>query len=187
MYEASETTNISISDDNPPSTSKENNKTGISEQTAENQTEDETTNLNKTNSVLTTTVADLSPLPIGPFVSGQGKRKQRKRNKTTVLNSTPNIEELKEKTIKKIVSEKRKRTVTRKILLETDTEEEDPFANDEEDDCSCIYCTDQYRLFKPREIWLKCGTCKNWAQTDADCAGVDKKTKVFVCEICTDA
>lgn len=132
------------------------------------------------------TPADLSPVPVGPFVSGQGKRKPRKRQGTSVLNSTPNLEEAKEKTKPKLkIPEKRKRVVTRKVLAESESEtEKEPFSADEEDDCACIYCTELYKLSKQGELWLCCCSCQKWAH--ADCAGVDKKIKIFVCELCTD-
>ncbi|KAK9752014.1 hypothetical protein QE152_g4584 [Popillia japonica] len=162
--------------------------------------------------LLLVTPADLSPVPVGPFVSGQGKRKSRKRQgtsvlnstpnleeakvketsrrsqkkETSVLNSTPNLEEAKEKRKPKLeVPEKRKRAVKRKVLEESESEtDKEPFSADEEDDSACIYCTELYKFSKKGELWLCCCSCQKWAH--AQCAGLDKKTKIFVCELCTD-
>ncbi|KAK9708815.1 hypothetical protein QE152_g27009 [Popillia japonica] len=118
--------------------------------------------------------------------SGQGKRKSRKRQGTSVLNSTPNLEEAKEKRKPKLeVPEKRKRAVKRKVLEESESEtDKEPFSADEEDDSACIYCTELYKFSKKGELWLCCCSCQKWAH--AQCAGLDKKTKIFVCELCTD-
>lgn len=80
--------------------------------------------------MLTTPLADLSPLPLGSFVSGQGKTKQKKNIKSMVLNCSLNIEEEIKKNNKKQKLEQYKSKLT---------EEEDPLANDEENNCSCVY------------------------------------------------
>ncbi|KAK9747215.1 DDE superfamily endonuclease [Popillia japonica] len=89
--------------------------------------------------------------------SGQGKRKSRKRQGTSVLNSTPNLEEAKEKRKPKLeVPEKRKRAVKRKVLEESESEtDKEPFSADEEDDSACIYCTELYKFSKNPFLLMK--------------------------------
>lgn len=54
---------------------------------------------------------------------------------------------------------------------------------DDDNDCACIYCNDLFSRSKPGEGWLRCMTCFLWAH--ASCADVPKKTKRFICELCS--
>lgn len=80
-----------------------------------------------------------------------------------------------------------KRPVVRVRLMtdETSEEEEDPYCvSDDEDDCPCLYCNDLFSRSKSKEAWLQCQVCEKWAH--AECAGVQKKTKMFTCDLCKD-
>lgn len=213
MFEAAETTNVPINNDpqeehnidNNPIAGPSSNSLPERENNDESQTLEKKVPTQQKESSLTATVADLSPLPVGPFIAGQGKRKPRKRQGTIVLNSTPNLEEAKGKTGPKVYEKRRtvtkqllvdfepaikkvskkRRIVTQPLLVESGSElEEEPFSADEEDDCACIYCIEEFKRSKPGEIWLRCCSCSRWAH--AECAGVDKKTKTFICEICSE-
>lgn len=205
MYEAAETTNIPLKDNpqagpsnkndntvstttlNQPMSGTKNNNTEPIMNTAPVEDDMRSTEMEsktKTQVTLAFTPFDLSPPPEGGFVSGQGKRKQRKRQGTCILNSTPNLEELKEKNRpSEAIQPKRKRNVTRKLLQESESEnEKEPFSEDDDNDYACIYCTEPYKKSKKGEEWIQCITCKKWAH--ADCAGVNKRTKIFICELC---
>lgn len=120
MYEASETTNIPLKENSQPGPSTENNNSDstatknqpkygtqnnreptaapvLNIETDKDGMKSTETQSNTKTSTLAVTPFDLSPPPIGQFVSGQGKRKARKRQGTCVLNSTPNLEEAKER------------------------------------------------------------------------------------------
>lgn len=77
---------------------------------------------------------------------------------------------------------KRQRQFAQTIDSSSDNEE---FAaeNEDEEDCPCIYCNDLYSRSKPGESWLRCMSCFRWAH--ASCADVSKKTKRFICELCS--
>ena len=66
----------------------------------------------------------------------------------------------------------------------TEDNEECDFEPDEEDndDAACIYCNDVYSRSKPGETWLKCNKCCLWAHNE--CAGLSKRAKNFICELC---
>lgn len=71
------------------------------------------------------------------------------------------------------------------LIADETSDEEDPYhVSDIEDDCSCIYCNDLFSRSKSKETWLQCQLCQNWAH--ADCAGVAKRVKLFICELCKD-
>lgn len=125
----------------------------------------------------------ISPVPKGHYVSGQGKRKPKKQQTSLVLTSTPNMKEIKAKNEPKAPSEKKRRKVTKTIFQEDSEEENLPnYAQDDEEDCACIYCNDLYSRSKPGEDWLRCLKCSHWAH--ASCADVSKRTKRFICELC---
>ncbi|KAH9630861.1 hypothetical protein HF086_014602 [Spodoptera exigua] len=133
-------------------------------------------------------VSVLSPVPIGTYVAGQGKRKPRKKPTILVLTSTPNIEEAKAKSAPPPVPKKNTRKVTKALNFSSDSEND--FSSlqgftevgDDDEDCPCIYCNDLYSRSKPKEVWLMCLSCKRWAH--ASCADVPKNTKRFTCELC---
>lgn len=133
-------------------------------------------------------VSVLSPVPKGIYVAGQGKRKPRKKPTVLVLTSTPNIEEAKAKSAPPPVPKKNTRMVTKALDFSSDSENDfsslqaHTEAGDDDEDCPCIYCNDLYSRSKPKEVWLKCLSCKRWAH--ASCADVPKNTKRFTCELC---
>lgn len=133
-------------------------------------------------------VSVLSPVPKGIYVAGQGKRKPRKKPTVLVLTSTPNIEEAKAKSAPPPVPNKNTRKVTKALDFSSDSENDfsslqaHTEAGDDDKDCPCIYCNDLFSRSKPKEVWLKCLSCKRWAH--ASCADVPKNTKRFTCELC---
>lgn len=131
---------------------------------------------------LAASIENISPVPIGQYISGQGKRKPKKRETYLILTSTPNMNEIKSRNEPKAPSEKRRRNVT--TILEDDSDEENwpNNAQEDEEDCACIYCNDLFSRSKPGEDWLRCLICLHWAH--ASCADVPKRTKRFICELC---
>ncbi|KAK9889369.1 hypothetical protein WA026_004645 [Henosepilachna vigintioctopunctata] len=100
----------------------------------------------------------------GIYVAGQGKRK------TTVLllTSMPNIKEAKARSAPRPVPKKNTGKVTKAL----------DFSSDSDHDLSAFLETgdndeDLYSRSKPKEVWLKCLSCKRWAH--ASCADVPKK------------
>lgn len=49
----------------------------------------------------------------------------------------------------------------------------------DDDSESCLYCSESYS----NESWIQCQMCLKWAHDS--CAGVDRRAKTFVCEICS--
>ncbi|CAK1580949.1 unnamed protein product [Parnassius mnemosyne] len=131
---------------------------------------------------------EISPVPKGIYVAVQGKRKPRKKPTVLVLISTPNIEEAKAKSAPPPFAKKNTRKVTKALDFSSDSENDfsslqaHTVAGDDDGDCPCIYCNDLYSRSKPKEVWLKCLSCKRWAH--ASCADVPKNTKRFTCELC---
>lgn len=83
---------------------------------------------------------------------------------------------------------KSERTMNKKCLMEDENEDEQAEGFDvgddlDEEDSPCIYCNELYSWSLSKELWFQCEICKKWAH--AECAGVDRKTKMFKCEICT--
>ena len=95
--------------------------------------------------------------------------------------------EARKKAEERLAKERRKsaRSVKQRVTFDTEDayEELDPF-NDEsdEDDASCLYCTELYSKSKRTDTWIRCMICKQWAH--CDCAGVTRKIKLFVCDVC---
>lgn len=89
---------------------------------------------------------------------------------------------------KERVLRKSARTMVKKCVIEDEDENEQ--AEDfevgehlDEEDSPCIYCNELYSWSLSRELWFQCHACKKWAH--AECAGADRKTKMFTCEICS--
>lgn len=129
-------------------------------------------------------ISQISPIP---QVTSRQKRK-RKGGEMGVLNTTPNIDTAKANIADKNIAELRKSARSAKRVLaleENDTELEEPFEADEgEDDPACIYCNSLFSLSRPKEAWIQCQQCKKWCHNE--CAGIDRKRKMFTCELCND-
>lgn len=52
---------------------------------------------------------------------------------------------------------------------------------EDEEDVSCIYCNEPYKLSKSGEQWIRCCNCTGWAHEL--CAGYEN-TAVFECDMC---
>ena len=114
-------------------------------------------------------------------------KRTRKRGKTGHLNSTPNIQELKDKAIendnkkkeKKTSIVKKEKTVRkskRKMLLEkkgcSDASNTSTNKNDFVSDTACLFCEELYSQSYSKEPWICCQKCNSWCH--CLCAGVDK-------------
>jgi hypothetical protein len=141
-------------------------------------------------SVLSVSVEDIYPLPRASALSTT-TRKPRKKSKTGVINSTPDIEL--EKTVESAKQQKERAKLVRaakrnlKVIEERDEDEENTqmdFEDTDDEDVPCLYCNELFSWSKSKEVWLKCQSCGMWAH--AACAGKDRKTKNFTCQICED-
>lgn len=129
----------------------------------------------------------ISPMPKAPAPQ-DGLRKKRKRGATGVLNSSPAITvaqlaeaEKKEKERRKTLRKKNK--TVKRIIDESEEEEEvEIYERDHESDAACLYYNELYSISKKGETWIRCQKCSSWCHTE--CAGVDRKIKVFKCELC---
>ena len=120
---------------------------------------------------------ELSPIPTANLVK---KRRTAKRGQTGVLNSTPNIEEKKEVEKKKKAEEERKAAKRAKKNLKFLENESDEDGDD--DDVGCIYCNGLYKESRRGDKWIQCQKCRSWCHID--CAGIEKKQKCFICDLC---
>lgn len=75
------------------------------------------------------------------------------------------------------IQEKRKSEVKRRVLQESDE------SDNEKDDLEwyCLICYDSYSNSKPREKWIECIMCKNWAHLN--CLERDD-VEVYICPNC---
>lgn len=128
----------------------------------------------------TLTIADISPLP----KCSQTKRfVNRKKGKFGMLNGSPDITQLKAAVAEKNAKALRKsaRRTKKRIVLAESSDEEEPFAPDDEDP-SCIYCMEPWSHSRAKEWWLQCQTCRQWCH--AECIGLPKTSKRVICDIC---
>lgn len=131
-------------------------------------------------------ITDISPIP--KAIGTKRKKGSKKSGKVGMLNSTPEIIALKEIVIQKEEAQRRKSArKTKKILKlseDDDIDKGEEFATEttDEDDVACIYCNELFSRSKSQEWGLKCQICQKWAH--CDCAGVSRKTKNFVCDVC---
>lgn len=154
-------------------------------------------------------IEDISPKPkVAEIV-----RRKRKKGSYGNLTTTPEIEKLKNevaqkkeemlrkaaRTVKKKIGReieqdeypqkkegmlrKSSRTVKKKFLREDEQVEDFDLGDLDEENSPCIYCNELYSWSLSKELWFQCLICKKWAH--AECAGVDRKTKMFKCEICS--
>lgn len=127
---------------------------------------------------------ELMPVPVERRTAEQRKRKVAH---SEVLTSTPYKEELKQ-----ALEKKQKPRIPRRKELAENSKQADPqkhilrsrqvlsTQNDKSDDAACIFCEEMYSI--TGGTWIRCMTCQQWAHTD--CAGVDLKTKIYVCDLC---
>lgn len=125
-------------------------------------------------------IESVSPVPVA---SSTAKRRRGRENQT-VLTSSPYMKEKKEKHAEKI--RKSQRSAKKRLAFTPDAASEEILFGDgvadDDDDAACIYCNDLFTRSKAFEVWLQCTQCKRWAH--AECAGLNKRAKMFVCEIC---
>lgn len=124
---------------------------------------------------------EITPMPI--------QRKTRnisKKGKLGVINNTPDIIEKKEEFRKRKIEEERKAAKRAKkninTILEDSDEEMFPDFDDNSSDAACLYCNELYSNSKRKDFWIRCQMCSAWCHTD--CAGVDKRIKLFTCDLC---
>ena len=132
-------------------------------------------------------IQELSPLPQASL--GASRKRLRKPSKKGHINSTPDIDELKKEVEEKTTKEREKlsRKAKRKILVEEETDyvsdnEKVEDIDDDEADVACLYCNDIFSRSKTREMWISCQSCGSWCHSE--CAGVEKRIKQFICELC---
>ena len=68
---------------------------------------------------------------------------------------------------------KSKRRKTRKEVSDSSSESES------EDECICVICTDSFANSRPREKWVKCVACNQWAHKECT-----EGTEPFLCIHC---
>lgn len=132
---------------------------------------------------------EVSPIP---HATACQKRK-RKGGAVGIINRTPDLDAAKSKAAeKKQVEQRKSERSVKKVLKELaseNSENEDPFATgndeqDDDDDPACIYCNSLFSLSKSKERWIQCQECHKWCHNE--CAGVEPKRKMFICELCID-
>lgn len=68
-------------------------------------------------------------------------------------------------------------------MIESDESDiEEPFEEDDSSDVACNFCSELYSQSKKGEMWIRCQECFSWCHTE--CAGVDRKLKMFTCDSC---
>lgn len=150
-----------------------------------NETEADGTTPQKTSSTRIS-LYQIAPLPVA---TTSGLRRKRRAQGSAVLNSTPNLEEIKTKAEEKkqqLIRKSQRKKVKKVLHKDSEDESEEgekDFSEDEDEDAACIYCNELYNQSCPGEDWIRCQTCKKWCHTE--CAGVSKRCKQFICELCT--
>ncbi|KAK9872145.1 hypothetical protein WA026_016199 [Henosepilachna vigintioctopunctata] len=85
---------------------------------------------------------------------------------STAAKNLADIEETKTKTTSATIPKKNTKKVTKALDLSSYIENDLSFflkTGDDDEDCPCICCNDLYSRSKPKEVWLKCLSCKRWA------------------------
>lgn len=159
----------------------------ISTQPGSSSNLDRNNNDNKSHETKNISVADLSPIP----TTSQTRRTNRRKGKYGVLNSTPEIVLAKQLVAEKEAAFRRKsaraaKQIKKRITVDSDPSEEHikdmQIETDDEEDAACIFCNELFSRSRTRETWLRCQVCNKWAH--AECAGVSKSSKRFICDIC---
>lgn len=152
-----------------------------------------TSNYVDMNNLSHVSLEEIAPTPKAPRVV----RKKRKQIEG-VLNSSPNMEVLKnqaeikrQKEIRRTNRKSVKRAVLTASVQQSDdkdslpnvSDDEDPFQNDSDDeDAACIYCNETFKQSAPKAMWIRCQQCFKWSHNE--CAGLKRSTKMFTCELC---
>lgn len=142
-----------------------------------------TKNKNFSPKCLSVRPVDISPLP--KALEKKNATKQTRRGKYGVLNTTPEIQMMKNIVIEKEAAALRKAARAAKKKLKISEDEDEPQCEDvedDDDDAACIYCNDLYSNSRDKEPWIRCQKCSNWCH--CHCADVKKSKKMFVCELC---
>ena len=109
------------------------------------------------------TIDELSPFPKRRFK----RPRSRKAESAAVLNSSP----FKAKVANKQAKNKRKTVGKQKAKLQSQkgkkrTQEAECKSSDEEEECPCLICCESYSQARPREVWVQCQVCHNWAHEE---------------------
>lgn len=119
----------------------------------------------------------------------KAQRKFKKRKTATlssmVITSSENENFLMEKEQRRKCRLNRSCNKTNKVItdkLNIGEVSDGDYSPDENDESACIYCNELYKNSKKGDDWICCVKCSKWAHNL--CAGVDKKTKIFKCELC---
>lgn len=132
-------------------------------------------------------IQELSPLP--QAVPGTSNKRVRKPSKKGHLNSTPDINELKQEVEEKerkkreaLARKAKRKFVTEEIPEDVSDDEVIEDFDDDESEAACLYCNSLYSRSKAKEAWIACQKCHSWCH--CECAGVDRRRKQFICELC---
>jgi len=110
-------------------------------------------------------------------------KKRSKLTKRELFNSTSDTKDTKTRAKKQTKDATKKRQSKREKPKSKQRIQQpsDSHRSDDNTQASCLYCAELW--CESEGSWIRCqGLCKNWAHTA--CAGVDAKTKHFVCELC---
>ncbi|CAH1968378.1 unnamed protein product [Acanthoscelides obtectus] len=131
-------------------------------------------------------------LQISPFPQGNARKSRRRKAKGSyqdVLTTSPYLQSLREQeNIKKAreVRKNKRNSVKTNVfdgslecgdkdiekgavkIYENESDCEEPFNEDDDDDCACLYCNELYSLSKSQEGWLRCQMCHMWAHIECE-------------------
>ncbi|XP_026196656.1 uncharacterized protein LOC113169825 [Anabas testudineus] len=129
-----------------------------------------------------------TPVELRPFPKAGPRKETRKRKKLTssILTDTPVKERIEaEKTftqqrMKKTLFSKteKKKSKTSKRTSKKRKEQNTESSSDEEE-CFCLVCVEPFSNSRPREKWLQCIMCKQWAHKDCT-----PGLSVYICQNC---
>lgn len=108
----------------------------------------------------------------------KNNKKKQKKNEDQNIKTSKKVKEKGKGTGKGKATGKGKEKVKRRVLQERNSSESDA-ENDLE--WYCLICCDSYSNSRPREEWVECVMCKNWAHLQ--CLDKDNVT-TYVCPNC---
>ena len=187
LYSPAEVTNVEENDTQPLLANSAFIDAKAKENIPNNFSKPSTSSVIHTNKRSSSHVSCLDILPL-PKATQTVEKRKRKSGSYGVLNSTPEITNLQlaasEKAEKERQKSLRKRMTVIKKVADTceDSPTDEPYSDNDEEDHACLYCNEMFSKSKRRERWIQCQVGKEWAHTD--CAGVDKKIKTYICELC---